>query len=131
MSLQDDIADLLPGAPLSKAAQIARRMTYLYLGFAVFIAGLLTVPLWPARLGLANIRNLAHETIIGGQGVTSLAAILLSLVALVASVMMLATSCTRWRWMGRLGCAVGAPVGDDVGPEPAAVVPSAMVPPAS
>ena len=97
MSVQDDIADLLPGAPLSKAAQIVRRMSYLYIAFAVFIAGLLTVPLWPARLGLAKVRLLAREMITGGIGVTTLVAVLLSLVALAATVMMTESRLRRRR----------------------------------
>ena len=87
MSLQDDAADLLPGAPLSRAAQLVRRLALLYSIFAGVIALLMLIGLAPLKAG-GKLKDLGVEVLAGGLGATALAAELLSLTALGAAALL-------------------------------------------
>ena len=87
MSLQDEAADLLPGAPLSRAAQLARRLLQLYAVFAAVVVLLLAIGLAPIKAG-SKLKDLGVEALAGGLGSTALITILLSLSALAAVAIM-------------------------------------------
>ena len=87
MSLQDEAADLLPGAPLSRAAQLVRRLVMLYAIFAGVIVLMMLIGLAPLKAG-EKLKDLGVETLTGGLGVTALIALLLSLTALAAAALL-------------------------------------------
>jgi regulator of protease activity HflC (stomatin/prohibitin superfamily) len=87
MSLQDEAADLLPGAPLSRAAQLVRRLVVLYAIFAGAVVLMLLIGLAPLKAG-EKLKDLGVESLIGGLGATALAGVLLSLTALVAAALL-------------------------------------------
>ena len=84
MSLQDEAADLLPGAPLSRAAQLVRRLVALYTVFATAIVLMLLVGLAPLKAG-EKLKDLGVEVLTGGLGAVALIGVLLSLTALIAA----------------------------------------------
>jgi regulator of protease activity HflC (stomatin/prohibitin superfamily) len=84
MSLQDEAADLLPGAPLSRAAQLVRRLVVLYTVFATAIVLMLLVGLAPLKAG-EKLKDLGVEVLTGGLGAVALIGVLLSLTALIAA----------------------------------------------
>jgi regulator of protease activity HflC (stomatin/prohibitin superfamily) len=84
MSTTDDNADLLPGAPLSRAVRLVRQLLWIY---AVFAGGLILF-LIPAVLpvkGLVKLRSMGVELATGGLGETALLAVVLALMALAAT----------------------------------------------
>ena len=58
--MQDEAADLLPGAPLSRAAALARRLLQLYAIFAAVVLALLAIGLAPIKAG-SKLKDLAAE----------------------------------------------------------------------
>jgi len=84
MSLQDEAADLLPGAPLSRAAQLVRRLVALYAIFAGVIILMLLIGLAPLKAG-EKLKDLGVEVLTGGLGAVALVGVLLSLTALIAA----------------------------------------------
>jgi len=87
MSTTDDNADLLPGAPLSRAVGLVRRLLWIY---AIFAAGLLLF-LLPAVLpikGLVKLRGMGTELAAGGLGETALVTVFLALMALAATALL-------------------------------------------
>ena len=87
MSVSDDAADLLLGAPLSRAVQLVRRLLWMYASFAGVMVLMLVVALLPVH-GLDKLKGLASETLIGGLGATTLSAVLLALTALIATALL-------------------------------------------
>jgi len=87
MSLQDEAADLLPGAPLSRAAQLVRRLVTLYAIFAGVIVLLLLVGVAPLKAG-EKLKDLGVEALAGGLGATALIGVLLSIGALAAAALL-------------------------------------------
>ena len=87
MSLQDEAADLLPGAPLSRAAQLVRRLVTLYGIFAAVIVLMLLIGLAPLKAG-EKLKDLGVEALAGGLGATALIGVLLSLAALAAAALL-------------------------------------------
>lgn len=83
MSLTEDAADLLPGAPLSRAPQLARRLIWLYGAYFALFALLYAVALLPLK-GVDKLKGIAGEFLAGGLGVACLVAVLLALTALKA-----------------------------------------------
>ena len=94
MTLTDEAADLLPGAPLSRAALLLRRLVWLYGLYAAFFLLMLGLAAIPLR-GIHGRVGLADELLTGGLGGTALGATLLSLTALTGAAL-LATS-RLWR----------------------------------
>ena len=94
MSLTDEAADLLPGAPLSRAALLLRRLVWLYGIYAAIFALTLCLAAVPLR-GLTARVGLAVELLKGGLGETALIATLLSLAALTAAALL--ASSRLWR----------------------------------
>jgi regulator of protease activity HflC (stomatin/prohibitin superfamily) len=84
MSTADDNADLLPGAPLSRAVGLARRLLWIC---GVFLAGLILFIL-PAILPikrLAKLKGMGTELVAGGLGEVALVAVILAIAALAAT----------------------------------------------
>jgi len=79
--------DLLPGAPLSQAPQLARRLIWLYGIYAVVLALFYAVALLPLH-GFDKLKGISHEFLVGGLGPVSLAAVVLALTCLVAMALM-------------------------------------------
>ena len=94
MSLTDETADLLPGAPLSRAELLVRRLIWLYATYAGLFGLMLVVAALPIR-GASKVRGLAVEFLAGGLGETVLVGVLLSLTALIAAGLL--TSARLWR----------------------------------
>ena len=94
MSLTDEAADLLPGAPLSRAVLLVRRLVWLYATYAAIFVLMLGLPALPIR-NLNKLSGLATELLSGGLGETALVGVLLSLTALVAAGLL--TSSRLWR----------------------------------
>src|ERR1700744_5466235 len=87
MSTADENADLLPGAPLSRAVGLVRQLLWIY---GVFLAGLVLFIL-PGVLPikrLAKLKGMGSELLAGGLGEVALIAVLVSLVALVATALL-------------------------------------------
>jgi regulator of protease activity HflC (stomatin/prohibitin superfamily) len=83
MSLSEDAADLLPGAPLSRAPQLARRLIWLYGVYAALLGLIYAIALLPLK-GLDKLRGIAGEFVAGGLGVVCLVAVILALTGLIA-----------------------------------------------
>ncbi len=114
MSLQDEAADLLPGAPLSRAAALARRLLQLYAIFAAVVLALLIIGLAPIKAG-SKLKDLGVEALTGGVGATALTAILLSLTALAAAALL--TDGRLWRKRADAAQAAG-----ELDPNPATIL---------
>ena len=84
-STESEAADLLPGAPLSRAAQLTRRVLGLYAGFAATIALLMALAAWPAKGGLQKLRSMGFDAATSGLGVVALAIVLVTLAAFAAT----------------------------------------------
>jgi regulator of protease activity HflC (stomatin/prohibitin superfamily) len=84
MSLTDDRADGLPGAPLSRAVELLRRLAWLYGVYVVFIALMLGLGAVPGG-GANRFKGLAGEVFISGLGEVALAASLSALIPLTAA----------------------------------------------
>jgi regulator of protease activity HflC (stomatin/prohibitin superfamily) len=84
MSTAEDNADLLPGAPLSRAVGLVRQLLWIY---GVFLAGLvlLILPNVLPIKRLAKLKGMASELMAGGLGEVALVAVILTLVALTAT----------------------------------------------
>ena len=94
MSLTDDAADLLPGAPLSRAVLLVRRLIWLYATYAGLFVLMLGLAVLPIR-SLSKLGGLAAEFSRGGLGETALVGVLLSLTGLIAAGLL--TSARLWR----------------------------------
>ena len=95
MSVTDN-ADLLPGAPLSRAVLLLRRLILLYGIYAAILLAAVGVGLSPLR-GMGTLLNLAREFRAAGLGEVALVAILLSLVPLLAAGLVAAARLWRRR----------------------------------
>ena len=84
MSMSDEASDLLPSAPLSRAPQLVRRLTWLYGAYVVIIGLMMIFGAAPIR-GVAKIKGFAIELVTGGMGVVALSAVLLAFIALGAT----------------------------------------------
>ncbi len=87
MSLSDEASDLLPGAPLSRAPQLVRRLIWVYGAYGLGVTLLLALGALPWR-AVPKIKGMASELLVGGLGAASLAAVLISLTALVATALL-------------------------------------------
>src|SRR5665213_50797 len=93
MSSIDETADLLPGAPLSRAGLLVRRLIWIYGAYAALFVLMLGLGVIPVR-GANKLSGLAAEFLAGGLGVTALVGVLLSLTALIAAGLL--TSSRLW-----------------------------------
>lgn len=84
MSLHSEAADMLPGAPLSRAAQLVRRLLMVYASFAGVLVLMLAIGLAPLKVG-AKLKDLGIESLNGGLGVTALVGVILALTSLAAA----------------------------------------------
>jgi regulator of protease activity HflC (stomatin/prohibitin superfamily) len=84
MSLSEDRADLLAGAPLSRAVELLRRLVWLYGVYAAVIALMLALGAFPGG-GANRFKGLATEVLVGGLGEVALAATLIALIPLIAA----------------------------------------------
>lgn len=84
MSSIDETADLLPGAPLSRAVLLVRRLIWIYGAYAALFVLVLGLGVVPVRAA-SKLSGLASEFLAGGLGVTALVGVLLSLSALIAA----------------------------------------------
>jgi hypothetical protein len=84
MSTPSETADLLPGAPLSRAAGLTRLLVWFYGACAALGAALLVLALAPVP-SFARLDGLAAEFLAGGLGETALCAVLLGLTASIAA----------------------------------------------
>ncbi len=104
MSSSEDNADLLAGAPLSRAVQLVGRLTWLYGIYTAVIGFLLLAGSAPLR-GSLRMVGLAREMVKGGLGVTSLLAVLVPLIALCAAGLL--THSRLWRRRTEAALAAG------------------------
>ena len=84
MNLSEDRADLLAGAPLSRAVELLRRLVWLYGVYAVLFTFMLFLGAAPWG-GVNRFRGLATEVLVGGLGDVALVASLMALVPLCAA----------------------------------------------
>jgi regulator of protease activity HflC (stomatin/prohibitin superfamily) len=87
MSTADDNADLLPGAPLSRAVGLVRRLLWIYGVFFIGL-GLFILPVVLPIKRLARLKGMGTELLAGGLGEVALAAVLLTLTALAATALL-------------------------------------------
>ncbi|HEX4098884.1 MAG TPA: hypothetical protein VHX64_19300, partial [Caulobacteraceae bacterium] len=87
-STELEAADLLPGAPLSRAAQLTRRVLWLYAAFAAVLILLISMSAVPAKGGLAKLRSMGLDAAVSGLGVVALGMVLVTLAALAATVLL-------------------------------------------
>ena len=81
MSMADETADLLPGAPLSRAVLLVRRLIWLYAIYAAIFVLMLGLDALPIRAAV-KMKGMAVELVAGGLGETALLGTLLSLLTL-------------------------------------------------
>jgi regulator of protease activity HflC (stomatin/prohibitin superfamily) len=84
-SSESEAADLLPGAPLSRAAQLTRRVLWLYAAFAATLILLISLSALPAKGGLLKLRSMGFDAAASGLGVVALAMVLVTLAAFAAT----------------------------------------------
>jgi regulator of protease activity HflC (stomatin/prohibitin superfamily) len=84
MSMSEEVSDLLPGAPLSRAPQLVRRLTWMYGGYALAI-GLMMIYGAVPFVGLPKLKGMSVELLVGSLGVVSLTTVLLTLISLLAT----------------------------------------------
>jgi regulator of protease activity HflC (stomatin/prohibitin superfamily) len=87
MSTADDNADLLPGAPLSRAVGLVRQLLWIYGVFLVGLALFILPAVLPIKR-LAKLKGMATELLAGGLGEVALLAVLLALIALTATALL-------------------------------------------
>ncbi len=104
MSLPEDNADLLAGAPLSRAVQLVGRLTWLYGIYTAVIVLLLALGASPVG-GALRMVGLAREMVKGGLGVTALLAVLVPLIGLCAAGLL--THSRLWRRRTEAALAAG------------------------
>jgi regulator of protease activity HflC (stomatin/prohibitin superfamily) len=82
---QSEAADLLPGAPLSRAAQLTRRVLWLYAAIAAALILLICLAALPAKGGFQKLQSIGFDAASSGLGVVSLGLALVTLAALTAT----------------------------------------------
>ncbi len=87
MSMAEEAADLLPGAPLSRAPQLVRRLMWLYGVYALVLGSMLIAAVIPLQ-SLGKLRGLAVELQVGNLGVVAFTAVLLALLSLAATALL-------------------------------------------
>ena len=114
MSVSDVAEDLLPGAPLSRAAQLVRRLAWLYGAFAAVMLLALVAAVSPFG-GSSRPKELAAEFLAGGLAAPALDAVFLALTALLAAALL-----TESRlWLRR---AEAARLAGELGPQPPVIL---------
>ena len=83
-----EAADLLPGAPLSRAAQLTRRVLWLYAAFAATLIVFLSLSALPARGAFQKLRAVGFDAVSSGLGAVTLDIVLVTLAALAATAML-------------------------------------------
>ena len=87
MSMSEEASDLLPSAPLSRAPQLVRRLSWLYGVYVVLIGLMMLYGALPLR-GVAKVKGFAIELVSGGMGVVALTTVLLALTMLGAAALL-------------------------------------------
>jgi regulator of protease activity HflC (stomatin/prohibitin superfamily) len=80
MSMSEETADLLPGAPLSRAVLMTRRLVWLYGVYAALGGLMLVLAAFPIPR-FQKLDGLGHEFLVGGMGVAAMNAVLMALTA--------------------------------------------------
>jgi hypothetical protein len=84
MSMSEETADLQPGAPLSRAVLMTRRLIWLYGVYAALGVLMLVLAAFPIPR-FQKLDGLGHEFLVGGMGEVALNAVLMALVASTAA----------------------------------------------